>query len=138
VQFRAQRKARQVENFTKLVEMQMHLREMRVNDPSLAHVYRHDIQGLENEHDIRGYFFNLMQLSVYEIVWFSHRQGQIPEDYYRSWERRMREIAEEESFRRMVRSPAMKIMHDDFQAYVQRLVLEAETKLEASASSVGQ
>jgi hypothetical protein len=124
VQFRQGRLAAHVANFTKLVELQMHLREMRVDDPALAQVYKHDVAGLKDDGAVREYFFNLMQLSVYEIVWFSHQRGQIPPDYYRSWEKRVREIAAEPSFRRMLGSPAMKIMHDDFQRYIERLVRE--------------
>lgn len=43
IQFRAYRRAQHVANFAKLVEMQAHLREMRVHDPKLAEVYRHDV-----------------------------------------------------------------------------------------------
>jgi hypothetical protein len=28
----------------------------------------------------REYFFNLMQLSVFEIVWFAARENQVPRD----------------------------------------------------------
>lgn len=128
LQFRNWRKAAHVANFTRLVELQMHLREMRVKDPDLADVYRHDVQDLTSERDVREYFFNLMQLSVYEIVWFSYREGQLPDDYYRSWEIRMREIAAEPTFRKMMRNPAMKIMHDDFQRYIERLVSQVPEK----------
>lgn len=117
-QFLQWRKTQYVANFAKLVELQMHLREMRVHDPGLARVYRHDVQGLNTDEDIRLYFFNLMQLSVYEIVWFSFRHGQIPADYYRSWSDRMRSIVAEDSFQRMMSSPAMKILHDDFQRLI--------------------
>jgi hypothetical protein len=122
IQFRQARKAAHVANFIKLVELQMHLREMRVNDPALAEVYRHDVQGMENDREVREYFFNLMQLSVYEIVWFSYRMEQIPEDYYRSWEKRIAEIVAEPSFRRMMGSGTMKILHDDFQKFIENLV----------------
>lgn len=128
VQFRQVRKAQHVANFSKLVEMQMMLRRMRVDDPSLARVYQHDMAGLAGDAEVREYFFNLMQLSVYEIVWYSHRQGQIPDDYYRSWERRVKEIATEESFQRMMRSPAVKIMHDDFQEYLEQYRRDEERK----------
>lgn len=122
LQFRNWRKAAHVANFTRLVELQMHLREMRVKDPDLADVYRHDVQDLHSDRDVREYFFNLMQLSIYEIVWFSHKEGQLPEDYYKSWEKRMHAIAAEPSFRKMMSSPAMKIMHDGFQEYITGLV----------------
>src|SRR5438477_11082659 len=77
VQFRKQRQAQHFANFAKLVEMQMHLREMRVSDPALADVYRGDVAFAERfatpqerQRAVREYFFNLMQLSVFEIVWF--------------------------------------------------------------------
>jgi hypothetical protein len=124
LQFRHWRRVAHVANFTKLVELQMHLREMRVDDPRLAHVYKHDIEENASDEEVRYYFFNLMQLSVFEIVWFSYRQELIPEEYFRSWERRMKQVAQEESFRRMFGSPRMKFLHDDFQTYVTDLIRE--------------
>lgn len=126
VQFRKSRQATHFSNFSRLVEMQMHLREMRVSDPSLAEVYRHDVEHARTSPDsnraVREYFFNLMQLSVFEIVWFGYRSGQVPEDYFKSWENRMREIAAEKTFRDMWHTPSMKIMHDEFQVYMSELV----------------
>lgn len=122
MQFRSYRKAQHVANFAKLVEMQMHLREMRVGDPSLAEVYRHDVADMTSQREIRQHFFNLMQLSVFEIVWFGHKSGQIPDDYFRSWEKRMREIASEQSFRAMMAISRMKILHDEFHEYMIELV----------------
>ena len=121
-QFRAYRRAQHFANFSKLVEMQMRLREMRVKDPALAAVYRHDQAAAGSEREAREYFFNLMQAAVFEIVWYGHTQGQVPEEYFRSWDMRMREIAAEPSFRRMIQSPSMKIMHDQFQRYVAQMV----------------
>ncbi|MCC6322213.1 MAG: hypothetical protein IT438_12340 [Phycisphaerales bacterium] len=121
-QFLNYRKAQHFANFSKLVELQMHLREMRVSDPSLAEVYRHDVAEMTSQAEIRQHFFNLMQLSVFEIVWFGHQSGQIPDDYFRSWEERMREIAEEESFRAMMASDRRKIMHDPFHRYMQGML----------------
>ncbi|MCK6478439.1 MAG: hypothetical protein L6Q35_16595, partial [Phycisphaerales bacterium] len=43
LQFRHWRRAAYVSNFTKLVELQMQLRRMRVDDPSLARIYKHDV-----------------------------------------------------------------------------------------------
>jgi hypothetical protein len=122
VQFSKSRASQHYANFTKLVELQMHLREMRVTDPALAEVYRHDVTGMQSQREVREYFFNLMQLSVFEIVWFGYKQGQVPSDYFRSWDTRMREIAMEASFRRMFFSPSMKIMHDEFQRYMTEVV----------------
>ena len=64
------------------------------------------------------YFFNLMQLSVFEIVWFSHEQGQLPSAYFQSWVERMRVIEKEDSFRKMIANPSMKLLHDEFQKFV--------------------
>ena len=125
-QFRAYRRAQHFANFTKLVEAQMHLREMRVNDPSIAEVYKDDVEHLLSKPDprkaIREYFLNLMQLSVFEIVWYGYTHGQVPEDYFKSWEHRMREVITERSFQEMWATPAMKIMHDEFQTYMTQLV----------------
>lgn len=123
-QFRHWRRTAHVANFTRLVELQLQLRKMRVDDPDLAHMYRHDVRDMQSDREIREYFMNLMQLSVFEIAWFSHRQGQIPEDYFLSWERRMRDIASEESFQKMMDSSSMKILHDEFELYVRGLVEE--------------
>lgn len=127
-QFRHLRKSQQVANFAKLVEMQMHLRELRVKDPDLAHVFRDDVQDLTTDREVREYFFSLMQLSVYEIVWFSHTQGMLPEGYFESWAKRMQVIAAEPAFRKMINSPSMKIMHDDFQRYVMEVVNKSPGK----------
>lgn len=126
LQFRYARQAQHVANFAKMVELQMHLREMRVTDPSLAAVYKHDLRGLSSDRDIREHFMNLMQLSVFEIVWFAHKHGQLPRDYFESWVKRMRDIASEESFRRMIASPSMKILHDDFERYIHAMVREVK------------
>lgn len=124
VQFRAARRAQHVANFAKLVELQMHLREMRVIEPGLASIYKHDIVGLNSDREIREHFMNLMQVSVFEIVWFAYQHGQLPRDYFLSWEKRMRDIAAEASFHKMIDSPAMKILHDEFEAYIVRMAHE--------------
>lgn len=116
------RKAQLVANFSKLVELQYQLRQIRVEHPALASVHEHDVQNLGSEREIQDYFLNLMQLSVFEIAWYAHKHGQLPDDYFHSWASRMWEVSREESFRRMINNPAMKIMHDDFDAFVRRLV----------------
>jgi hypothetical protein len=110
IEFRKGREARHVANFTRLVEMQMELRR------------------LKSDREVREYFFNLMQLSVFEIVWFSYRAKQLPRDYFESWDKRMREIAKEESFRAMMEGPNMKILHDEFQSYMQKMVAEERAR----------
>lgn len=125
VQFRHWRKAQHAANFAKIVEMHMQLRRMRVENPSLARVYKHDVEGLNSDDEIRAYFANLMQLSVFEIVWFNHRLGQLPDDYFASWLSRMRAIAAEDSFQQAMAKTSMKVMHDDFQKLVMDVAREA-------------
>ncbi len=128
VQFRSQRKAQLVTNFSKLVELQYHLRELRVLNPSLASVHAHDVEHLQSEREVPEYFLNLMQLSLFEIAWYAHHQKQLSDEYFNSWVRRMRQLAREESFRRMIRTPSSKIMHDDFETYITKLVDSAEAE----------
>jgi hypothetical protein len=125
-QFRQAQKAQAVANFAKLVELQYGLRKLRVDHPGLASVHRHDVEHLRSDREVQEYFLNLMQLSLFEIAWYAYRQGQLPHDYFRSWEKRMAQLTREESFRRMLESPAMKIMHDDFDSYLRTLFRNAE------------
>jgi hypothetical protein len=122
VQFRASRQGQVVANFSKLVELQYELRKMRVLNPELASVHKTDVEQLHSEREIQEYFLNLMQLSLFEIAWFAHKHGQLPEDYFASWVKRMRQIAQEESFRKMIDNPAMKIMHDEFDMYLRKVL----------------
>jgi len=122
VQFRNARKAQLVANFSKLVELQSQLRYTRVENPSLAAVSPGDIKDLKSDREIQEYFLNLIQLSLFEIAWYAHKHGQLPRDYFDSWTTRMREVAQEPSFRSMIDNPAVKIMHDEFDRYVRRLV----------------
>ena len=76
----------------------------------------------DNWREIQDYFLSLMQLSLFKIAWYAHKNGQLPDDYFNSWTSRVWEIGQEKSFRSMIDNPAMKIMHDDFDAYVRRLI----------------
>ena len=122
VQFRQARKAQVVANFSKLVELQYQLRQIRVTHPELASVHQHDVEHLHSEREIQDYFLNLMQLSLFEIAWYAHKHGQLPPDYFNSWSTRMWEVAQEKSFRAMIDNPSMKIMHDEFDTYIRRLI----------------
>src|SRR5688572_2750479 len=122
IQFRHAQKAQLVANFSKLVELQYQLRKIRVDHPDLAGVHKHDVEQLRSDREVQEYFLNLMQLSLFEIAWYAHRHGQIPDDYFHSWANRMWQVAQEDSFKRMIQNPAMKIMHDDFDTYVRSLV----------------
>ncbi len=125
VQLRSWHRSQQVANFSKLVELQMQLRRMRVERPELAEVHQHDVDDLETPRDVQHFFLNLMQLSVFEIAWFSHQMGQLNNDYFESWERRMRVIKCEKSFQKMWAKPSMKILHDDFESYM-RSIMQAK------------
>lgn len=122
IQFRAARRAQAVGNFAKLVEMQYQLRRLRVEHPELASVHAHDVEHLHSDREIQEYYLNLMQLSLFEIAWYAHEQGQLPADYFRSWSKRIWQLGQERSFRQMLDNPSMKIMHDDFDTYVRALV----------------
>ena len=121
-QFRQARKSQLVANFSKLVELQYQLRYIRVQHPLLASVHQHDVENLHSEREIQEYFLNLMQLSLLEIAWYAHKHGQLPDDYFHSWTSRMWQVAQEKSFRRMIDNPSMKIMHDEFENFVRRLI----------------
>ena len=122
IQFRHARKAQLVSNFSKLIELQSQLRYLRVENPSLASVSPADVEHLKSDREIQEYFLNLIQLSIFEIAWYAHEQGQISPDYFHSWTTRMWEVAQEKSFRSMIDNPSMKIMHDEFDAYLRRLI----------------
>ncbi len=126
IQLRQTRRAQHVANFSRLVEMQMSLRRLRVEHPELAAVHSHDIADLPTDRDVQHYFLNLMQLSLFEIAWYAHRQGQLADDYFASWEHRMHALCTEESFKRMMAKPGMKIMHDDFHRYLQAMMHRSE------------
>ena len=129
IQFRNTRKAQLVANFSKLVELQYHLRHLRVQDPSLASVHAQDVENLGSDREIQEYFLNLMQLSLFEIAWYAHDQKQLSDDYFNSWVSRMQQVAQEESFRRMISNPSVKIMHDGFEIYVKSLAESAGKSL---------
>jgi len=122
IQFGHARKAQLVANFSKLVELQYELRQIRVQYPALASVHEHDVENLHSDRDIQEYFLNLMQLSLFEIAWYAHKHDQLPDDYLHSWTSRMWQVAQEQSFRRMIDNPSMKIMHDEFDTFVRKLI----------------
>ena len=120
IQFGNARKAQLVANFSKLVELQYQLRKLRVDNPSLAS--EQDAKHLQTEQDVRVYYVNLMQLSLFEIAWYSHKHGQLQDDYFHSWQTRIWDVARERSFRAMVDTPSMKIMHDEFAVFLRALI----------------
>jgi Family of unknown function (DUF6082) len=121
LQFRGWCTAQYVANFTKLVELQLQLRKMVVDDPTLAPVGL-ALPAEDQGEAMRGYFYNLMQLSVFEIAWFSHQHGQLPEDYFTSWVANMAAITKRPAFRTMWRSDRTKILHEGFRQYMEQVM----------------
>jgi hypothetical protein len=122
VQFRQARKSQLVANFSKLVELQSQLRYQRVENPELASVSPSDVENLQSPREIQEYFLNLIQLSLFEIAWYAYNEKQISRDYFNSWATRIWHIGQESSFRAMVDKPGIKIIHDEFDTYVRRLI----------------
>jgi hypothetical protein len=121
VQLHNWRNAQYVTNFTKLVKLQMQLRKMVVEDPTLATASLGP--GIEvSADDIRGDFYNLMQVSLFEIAWFSHRHGQLTEDYFRTWAGYMVTVAQRPAFRDMWKMDRTKILHDRFREYMESVL----------------
>lgn len=119
IQFRHAEKAQHVANFSKLVELQFQLRSIRVQRPELA--TSDDLSTLHSEREIQEHYLHLMQLSLFEIAWYAHQHGQIADDYFYSWSKRIWQLSQDETFKRMLANPAMKIMHDDFDRFVRDL-----------------
>src|SRR5262244_2191043 len=120
LQFRGWRTTQHVANFTKLVELQLQLRKMVVDDPALATLA--GVAPGTTPDETRGTFYNLMQVSLFEIAWFSHQHGQLPDDYFASWEASMAVVAQRPAFRTMWQSEQTKILHDGFRQYVNTLI----------------
>jgi len=123
LQLRGWRDAQYVVNFTKLVELQLQLRKMLVDDPTLA------FQGLglppdTPPKDIRGDYYNLMQLSLFEIAWFTHLHRQLTDDYFDSWVDSMSEVVQRPAFKEMWRREQLKIMHRGFRDYMNSVIKE--------------
>jgi len=117
LQFRGWRLSQYVANFTKLIELQLQIRKMIIDDPALGP------EGVPKE-EMRAYYYNLIQLSVFEIAWNSHRHGQLADDYFASWKVSMASIAKRPAFRAMWQSDQTKILHDDFRKYMETLMQE--------------
>jgi hypothetical protein len=133
LQFRGWRTAQYVTNFTELVKLQLELRKMVVDDPTLA------IPGLgvppgTRPEDIRSDFYNLMQLSLFEIAWFSHSKGQLTDNYFKSWVTNMAEVALRPAFHAMWQSNGTKIMHDGFRQYMNTFMGDTVVPRTCSAS----
>jgi hypothetical protein len=120
MQFRGWLASQYVANFTKLVELQLQLRKMVVDDPTLAPAGTTKVARTPAE-EMRSYYYALMQMSVFEIAWFAHKQGQLTDDYFASWEAYIAAMAKYPAFRAMWQTDRTTILHDGFREYVDTL-----------------
>src|SRR5262245_50832863 len=134
LQFRGWRTAQYVSNFTKLVELQLELRKMVVDAPTLATLGAGIPPGTMPD-EIRGTFYNLMQVSLFEIAWFSHQHGQLPRDYFASWVENMAVVIRRSAFRAMWEGDGTKMMHDGFRHYMDTLVVQYMGAPDCTANS---
>ena len=121
LQFRGWRDSQYVANFTKLVEVQLQLRKMVVDDPILDPLGSAEPTRSPAE-KMRKYYYALMQMGVFEIAWFTHKQGQLTDDYFASWETAMASIVKYPDFHSMWQADRAKILHDGFRHYVDALI----------------
>jgi len=121
LQFRGWRTTQYVANFTKLVELQLQLRKMIVDDPALEPSGGTKPADSPTE-EMRRYYYALMQMGVFEIAWYTHKKGQLTDDYFASWEAAMNSIANYPEFRAMWQTDRAKILHDGFRQYVDTLI----------------
>src|SRR5262249_13881446 len=124
-----------VADFTTLVEVQLILRQMVVEDPTLATLGAGVLPGVVPD-EIRGTFYNLMQVSLFEIAWFSHQHGQLPHDYFVSWVASMAAVAQRPAFRTMWQRDEAKILHDGFRQYMNTLLEDASVSTPVQPGSV--
>jgi hypothetical protein len=68
-----------------------------------------------------------MQVSLFEIAWFSHRRGQLMEDYFKTWAAYMMTVAQRAAFRDMWKVDRTKILHNRFQKYMDAVIVITET-----------
>jgi hypothetical protein len=127
MQLRGWQTSQYVMNFTKLVELQLELRKMIVNDPALAPKPDTD-PSLSPAEKMRTYYYALMQLSVFEIAWFTHKEGQLTDDYFASWEANMSSMVKYPAFHAMWQTDRTKILHDGFRQYVDVLIDNARAQ----------
>lgn len=127
LQFRGWRTTQYVANFTKLVELQLQLRKMIVDDPTLEPKGSMEPARTPAE-EMRRYYYALMQMGVFEIAWYTHKKGQLTDDYFASWEAAMSSIATYPAFRAMWRTDRAKILHDGFRQYVEALIEKSSVR----------
>lgn len=129
IQTRHLQKTMYAANYGKMIEMLKDLRLLRINDPSLAKVYSKEVEGLSNE-DIRYHFFNLIVLSILEMLFVDWKQGLISRETWEYWLDSIRRISAEKSFREMVLRESYKIVNPEFCRIVEGIVKDAQRTAE--------
>jgi len=119
-------------NYGRMIEMLKELRVLRINDPSLAKVYAREVEGLTDE-QIRFHFFNLIVLSILEMLYIDWSQGLISKETWEYWLDAIRKISHEKSFRDMVLRKSYKIVNPDFSKIVESIVCEEDSKAKQGA-----
>src|SRR5262249_30762577 len=96
---------------------------MVVDDPALATLA--GVAPATTPDETRGTFYNLMQVSLFEIAWFSHERGQLPDDYFASWVENMVGVTRRSAFRAMWEGDGTKILHAGSRHYMETLIDDA-------------
>ena len=97
---------------------------MVVDEPSLARANLGS--GIEFPADaIRVGYYNLMQVSLFEIAWFSHRHGELTKDYFETWTAYMKAVAQRPTFREMWALDRSAILHNRFRKYMDSILTMA-------------
>lgn len=115
--------------YSRMIEMLKDLRAMRIEDPTLAQVYKGDTNG-KTEQEIRHHFFNLIVLSIAELLFVNRKLKLAPDRDWDNWIEAIRHLAQEPSFRAMVLGPSRKIVHPEFEGMVKQICLEVEEELQ--------
>jgi hypothetical protein len=119
-QLRGWRDSQYIANFTKLVQLQLEMRKMAVDDPTLA--FQSHGAPAATPRDIREDYYNLMQLRLFEIAWFTHLHGQLTDDYFNSWVAGMAEVIQRPAFKTMWDKERLKIQHSGFRDYMNEMM----------------
>jgi len=108
-----------------MIDMLKELRLLRINDPELAKVYETEIKSL-SPIETKYHFFNLIVLSILEMLYVDMKLGLITKDTWQFWLAKIRDIATEKSFRQMVLRQSYKIVNPEFCRIVEKIVKDVE------------
>ena len=118
-------------NYSSMITMLKDLRLLRIEKPELARVYKGDVDELSDK-DIQHHFFNLIVLSIFETIYFNFQSGVIDCKTWDYWVNSIKRIAQESSFRQMVKRKSYKIVNPDFVRIVELIVKQVEHDMNKS------